>query len=344
MKDTLYAPPTILLPPHIDHEGKTHNWFALPDTDPVIHHLTTVLLDQEVDPNNWQVVRLSPAAYIYREEVTGWQVVVKFYQPKAGEKANYYAEREYHRTLQAWERLDSGREYRSVEPLGLWNGVIFLECVEGLTLENEIAVRRSQPGKLNHSIAMTGKLLAKLHIENIQSHNAADFGPAADYAHKLVDNLAKHGVLQNHSSVQTTLGLLIEKWATDPIMWEYQLSLNHGDATTSNFIFQPGGCVVAIDWERSDFADSAADLGRLMAEVTHSVNQYGGNFAEGLEFANALAIAYCNNLPTHWNTENLMQRARFYQASSTLRIARNGWLPRQDRLALVLQAFALLSK
>ena len=38
-----------------------------------------------------------------------------------------------------------------------------------------------------------------------------------------------------------------------------------------------------------------------------------------------------------------MKRARFFQASSTLRIARNGWVSRLDRMGLVAQALALLS-
>ena len=38
----------------------------------------------------------------------------------------------------------------------------------------------------------------------------------------------------------------------------------------------------------------------------------------------------------------LNKRARFYRASSTLRIARNGWLSRPERSALVLEATALL--
>jgi aminoglycoside phosphotransferase (APT) family kinase protein len=101
---------------------------------------------------------------------------------------------------------------------------------------------------------------------------------------------------------------------------------------------------VAIDWERSGTADPASDLGRLMAEVVHSVNQHGGDFTEGLAFANDLAAAYYNEPSSNWNRESLEHRARFYQATSTLRIARNGWLSRLDRLALVLQAFALLSK
>jgi len=185
--------------------------------------------------------------------------------------------------------------------------------------------------------------LASFHARSLQNETRQDFGQAADYAYKLVDNLARHGVIQNNPIVQNRFGCVIEKWAKDRRMWDFQLTLNHGDATTSNFIFPPKGGVVVIDWERSDAADPAADLGRLMAEVTHSINQHGGNFSEGQVFAQQLAEKYCNFLPSDWNVLELRHRAQFYQATSMLRIARNGWLSRIDRLSLILHAFALLS-
>ncbi len=345
MIDTLNPPQTsLIIPPVVHQENQTQNWFPLPNNDPVIHHLSTVLWDREVAPESWVAARLSPAAYIYREKETGWKVVAKFHATKTGEDAIHHAEREHRLTQQAWNYLGCDQEFRSVQPLGLWNGALFLEFVEGLSLENKIAIRRSQPGELNLTIKAVGKFLSKLHVTGIQQKTIPDFGQAADYAHRLIDNLAKYGVLQNHPSVQTGLEYLVEKWATNPTMWDYKQVQNHGDATTTNFIFPPDGGVVAIDWERSEMGDPASDLGRQMAEITHSVNQRGGNFAEGLAFANELAIAYCNQLSSNWNRESLVYRAKFYQATSTLRIARNGWLSRPDRLALVLQAYALLSK
>jgi len=344
MKTIMANSPVILLaPPDISKESQLRNWFSLSHPDPVTDLLTNVLWDREVAPESWVAARLSPAAYIYRESGTGWKVVAKFHAAKTGKDAIHHAEREHRLTQQAWKYLGCDQEFRSVQPLGLWDGALFLEFVEGFTLENNIAVRRSQPGELNFTIKAVGNFLSKLHMTSIQQKSTPDFGGAADYAHRLIDNLAKYGVLQNHPSVQNGLGYLIEKWATDPIMWDYQQTQNHGDATTSNFIFPPDGGVVAIDWERSEIGDPAGDLGRLMAEITHSVNQRGGNFAEGLAFANDLAAAYCNQLSSNWNAESLVYRVRFYQATSTLRIARNGWLSRLDRLALVLQAFALLS-
>ncbi len=269
--------------------------------------------------------------------------MVKFYALKKGKDASHHAEREYRLIQQATKSLGSDREIRSVRPLGLRAGALFLEFVKGLTLEDHIAIRRSRPGELVHKVESAGKLLSKLHMTGVQSDSIPDFGQAADYAYELVDKLTKHSVIQNNPTAQTGLGRLIDKWTTSPLMWDYLQTRIHGDATTTNFIFLSGGGVVALDWERSEFADPAADLGRLMAEITHSVNQNGGDFTEGLAYSNHLAAAYCNELSSTWNLESLMYRARFYQATSTLRIARNGWLSRLERMALVIHAMALLS-
>lgn len=340
----LFLPKSLLTPPTLAIKNQFLDWIDVPDSDSVTKHIGEALWNHEVTPESWQVARLSPAVYIYHEERTGWKIIAKFYQSKTGRDAIHHAEREFQRTQFAWECMRSDQELRSAQPLGLCDGVLFLEYVDGLTLGDKIAIRRSQPGEILRSLQTVGKLLAKLHTSGIQLEIPPDFGPAADYAYKLVDNLARHGVLQKHLNARNGLGRSIEKWIEDKLMWNFQQTLNHGDATTANFIFSLNGRVVAIDWERSDFADPAADLGRLMAEVTHSVNQYGGNYEEGFEIANVLATAYCNELQTGWDQDILLKRARFYQASSTLRIARNGWLSRQDRLDLVLQAFALLSK
>jgi hypothetical protein len=338
------SPTTLLAPPIIPNENQAGDWFPLPKPDLITDHITAILWDKEVAPEKWQTAQLSPLVYIYQEKGSGWKVVAKFHASKTEKNAINHAEREHSLTQQAWECLGSERELRSVQPLGLWKGVLFFEFVEGITLEDEIAIRHSQPGGLILLIETVGKLLSKIHMTGRQEKNTPDFGQAADYAHMLVDYLAKNGVLQNHPSVQTELGHLIEKWGTDSVMWNYEQTLIHGDASVSNFIFPPDGGVVAIDWDCSEAADPAADLGRLMAELTHSVNQYGGNFTEGLDISNALAAAYCNQMSSNWDTESLVYRARFYQAIGTLRIARNNRLSRQDRLALVLRAFALLSK
>ena len=329
-------------PPVISEDHQAQNWFAVPADDRVARHLTT-LWDQKTAPGGWLAARLSPAAFVYREQTSGWKALVKFYVRKTGNQAGHYAEREFQITQRAWEYLPSGLE-RSVRPLGSWKGTLILEFVDGLTLEDKIAIRRSQPGKLFKALEATARLLSKLHAGSISQDIKPDFGVATNYANKIVDNLVKHGMLQNQPIASNAIRHLIDTWSQEQAMWDYPPVLNHGDATSSNFVFPAEGGVIAIDWERSDFADPAADLGRLVAEITNSINQHGGNFSEGQILAEELGNVYGSFLPDTWDVESLLQRSRFYRAVSTLRIARNGWLSRQARLGLVLQAFALLSK
>lgn len=345
MNKTSVSPSTILPAPPVSHTDiPTSAWFSLPNSDPITDYMIANLWDLVEQPESWQAVQLSPAVYIYRESTTGWAIVAKFHTAKTGADAERHAAREYQYNRQAWEVGKAINGMCAVRPLGLWRGAIFLEYVDGLTLEDKIAIRRSQPGELSRILENVGRFLASFHAGSLQHETRQDFGQAADYAYKLVDNLARHGVLQNDPLVQNGFVRIIEKWAANPIMWDFELTQTHGDATTTNFIFPTDGRGVAIDWERSDAADPAADLGRLMAEVTHSVNQHGGNFTEGQTFAQHLAEKYCDFLPPNWKANTLLHRTQFYQATSTLRIARNGWLSRIDRLSLILHAFALLSR
>ena len=322
---------------------QTGDWFLFTGVDHIIDYLVTNFWNQAEQPNEWKVARLSPAVFVFRERLTGFSIVAKYYSKKSRSDADRHADREYQYTLRAWETKTSDNGMRPVRPLGLWRSTIFLEYVDGLTLGDIIAVRRSQPGELLRVLEKMGKFLAGLHLRNIRPCTKQDFGQAADYTYKLVDNLVQHGVLQNNPTVEDGLGRLIEKWTSDPLMWEFEATLNHGDATTSNFIFSQNGDGVAVDWERSNYADPAADLGRLVAEVTHAIDKHGGNITEARDLTQKLVDAYCKSLPSSWHINVLLHRVRFYQASSSLRIARNGWLSRKERLALVTQALAILS-
>jgi aminoglycoside phosphotransferase (APT) family kinase protein len=293
---------------------------------------------------SWEVARLSRAAYIYRETSVGWALVAKFYAVKAGSSAGKYAARELDciRHVQATDMAE--RDARPIKPLALWRGVLFLEYVRGLTLEDTIAIRRSQPGELSHALERAVRFLAALHVHGVQPHAVSDFGPPISYAHEIVVQLAKHGVLQDYPVACDGLARLIDRWAANPAMEDFVPSLTHGDATTTNLIFPERGGVVVVDWERLGVADPASDLGRLMAEITHSINQHGGSVREAEPFIRHMADAYRHALPEDWNGETLIERSRFYRASSTLRIARNGWVSRLDRTALVAQAMGLLAQ
>lgn len=315
-------------------------WRTLPLSDAVVGYVSRHYWEQPGQPVSWEVARLSKAVYLYRETATRWTVAAKFYAPKTGGSAGRHAERE----LQCIEEaravgLSAGR-LRAVRPLGVWRGVLFLEHVAGLTLVDVIAVRKRQPGMLFDSLAGVAELLARLHTRGSQLEATPDFESGMAEALKYVGQLETHGVLKGEPGRAASLRRLIGRWAENPAMAQFAPTFTHGDATTTNFIFPPHGGVVAIDWERLAVADPATDLGRLMAEVSHSVGQQDGGDTETSLLIQHLLQAYRQSLKM--GVDALIERARFYRASSTLRIARNGWLSRLERSALVVEAMALL--
>ena len=330
-------------PPASVPEIQRGNWLALPAGDPLVEYVRETLWNRPGDATSWETARLSQAAYIYREVSSQWEIVAKFYQVKAGSAASKYAAREFDCIRQARATVAAGGGARVVEPLGLWRGVLFLEYVEGLRLEDVIAIRQSQPGRLTDSLEQAAQFLARLHVHGVQPDAEPDFESSVDYAHDVVEQLSRYGVLQDYPIARDGVIRLIDHWAANSAMNEFAPTLTHGDTTTTNFVFPGRGTVVVVDWERLRVGDPAFDLGRLMAEITHSINQHGGSVAEAEPFMRHMIDAYRRALPPSWDDDALVHRARFYRASSTLRIARNGWVSRLDRTALVAQAMALLA-
>lgn len=331
-------------PPADVPEIQRGDWFELAEPDAVAEYLATNLWDRSDRPVSWDVARLSGAAYVYRERATHWSVVAKFYAVKTGDAAARYSEREYSCTQRAHAAGLAEGPLRAVTPLETWRGILFLEYVDGLTLEDVIAVRRSRPGTLAASLQGAAQLLASLHTNGQVPGAMPDPQAPVAYANKVVDDLVRWGVLESNPVVRDGLSRAIERWADVWSGGKPTAALTHGDATTSNFIFPWTGGVVVVDWERLYVADPAADLGRLLAEVSHSIRQHGGSVAEAVPFLQRLADAYCSALAADQDAQALLERARFFQASSTLRIARNGWVSRLDRTALVAQALALLGR
>ncbi len=326
-----------------DTPGEAGDWFPLPADDPVVQHIAVSLWARPAPPGAWEAARLSAAAFIYREVASGWAVVAKFYAAKTGSDAQKYAAHEHARIQQVRSVGLDGDQMRAVEPLGVWRGVLFLEYAAGLTLEDVIAVRRSRPGTLLPALEQTAAFLARLHARCARPVVAPDFTRPAAKALEVIETLAKHGVLEHEPVIADVLRRLVNRWAGEPRMVDFTPTLIHGDVTTTNFVFPFTGGVIAIDWERAKEADPASDVGRLLAEASHSIIQHGGTPVEALPLLERTVQAYCDAAPPGCNGEVLAKRARFYQAYSTLRIARNGWLSHLTRTALAAQALALLA-
>lgn len=334
-----------LLEPPVDKgQAQRGNWQPVAENDPVASYISQNLREGQIDPRGWEIAGLSHAVYLYRE-ISGKQTIAaKFYAAKTGDSAMKYARQEFNLTELAGQALSGEKTSRAVRALDIWRGILFLEYVDGLTLEDVIAVRRSRPGSLRRHLSQSARLLARLHGSAVpQLAYITDFDGQVRHIRKILRNLAKHGVLQGDTILQNGMEALIQRWEMDKAMYTYIPVLAHGDATTTNFIFTTQGDIVGIDWERTHLADPASDLGRVLAEISHSINQHGGNVAEAEPLAEFFQDCYLGEIPASWDAAALTQRGRFYQALSTLRIARNGWVPRLARTTLVAQAFALLA-
>ncbi len=336
----------LLLSPPADSPGlRSGNWAAVPADDPLAAYITANLWAGDRPPAGWELARRSAAVYIFRETSSGWAVGAKYYMTKSATDGGKYAQRELDYTLQARKAGLSAGPVRAIEPLALWKGVLLLESVNGLTLEDVVAVRRSRPGALYAGVGLVAALFASLHGPERPPTGLDDFPSAIRYGQKVVSNLARHGVLQEDPIVEAGLFRQLETWAAEPAMGAYTPALTHGDATTTNFIFpDTEDALVAIDWERAKVTDPAADLGRMMAEITHSVTRYGGNIQEAAPLLDHFLKQYGQAITGVRDPAPILTRSRFYQAVSALRIARNGWLPRLERMHLVAQAFALLAR
>jgi aminoglycoside phosphotransferase len=336
-------PADLLAPPEALESLARGRWLTMPPDDPVVSHIRSQLWDGAARSPLWQAARLSHAVYLYHEVGTGWTVIAKYYTVKTGRDATHHAERERERLEQAAGAGLSVGPLRAVRFLSLWRGILFQEYIDGLTLEDLIAVRATRPGALESGLGRIAHLLATLHTCGQQPDRAPDFGPALSYAHKMVDELARWGVLEGNEIVRDGLRSLIDRWDGRSAMHSFVPSLVHGDATSSNFIFPAPDKVVAIDWERLWITDPAYDLGRLMAEISHSITRWGGDESEARTYTALFAEAYRNAPAAAADDQDILDRAAFFQASSALRIARNGWVSRLDRMGLVAQAMALLA-
>lgn len=316
-------------------------WITLVESHPTISYLNQKITGRT---GTWEGARFSKAVYLYHEAATSESLMVKYYQPKTGADAVRHAEGEYQKIERVRSLGLAAGPLRVIKPIEVWRGMLFLEYVPGLTLADITAVRRSQPGIMHSSLIRVAEFLASLHTAETNAEGTLPPNPAhtVKIARKYVTQLEKYGVLEDEPEVAEAIKLQIDRWERKPIWNQYKPTLCHGDATTTNFVFPSQEEVVALDWERLIIADPAMDVGRLLAEVNYSLRHQGAQGPEIKSLMNITIAAYSEACPIEGAKDVHVERTRFHQAYSTLRIARNGWIPRSERMQLVTQAMTLL--
>jgi aminoglycoside phosphotransferase len=214
---------------------------------------------------------------------------------------------------------------------------LLLEAIPGPDLDGLIkrAGLEGDAAPLTRGLENLAELLARFHAAPLPP---APVSPAEGLAYldKLRFQLQGQGLL----TLEDAAALAGERAA-----WGERFSalpdfrvLVHGDATPTNFLF-PGGRAVALDLERLRVADRLWDLSWVAGELKHAWAWRTGGFHGAEPFIRGFFAAYLAALPGGPSlAPRLYSLNPFYMALAELRIARNAYLSREYRGALVAEA------
>ena len=135
---------------------------------------------------------------------------------------------------------------------------------------------------------------------------------------------------------------LVDRWCRSTGIRTAKLSLVHGDATVSNFMFR-GGRMFAIDLERSRCADPAYDLGTMAGELFNEALAHTGNPYKADPCIHLLYRSYAErSRDPGAEFASLTARNPLYMANSLLRMSRNRYFTPDHRRKLAFYAMECL--
>lgn len=313
----------------------------LPQNDPMFDYLRHEIFPQ-LGSDCSEGIRVfqtngSNAVYIYEDRKTAQCVVGKF----------FYSERNTDWEL-AQRRLD--REYKNIKAFSSYLGekhyvakvlgrndslncLLVVEYCTGTPLDRIIleSINTGNSGLLREKLTALADFLATVHNRSAGSEKV-DFNETCRYYEGIVDNL-KHQLSEGDTAWFLELG---KRWCNDPVMWEDNQVLVHGDATPSNFFFGDGMYVISFDMERVRIADRCFDVGRIAGELHHFFMRTVGNRFAAEEFVGHFLWEYACRFPDREAAFNaITRRIPFYMGTTLLRIARNSYLEHDYRRALI---------
>ena len=313
----------------------------LPQNDPMFDYLRREIFSQ-LGSDCSEGIRVfgtngSNAVYIYEDRKSCQNVVGKFFYSERNtdwELAHRRLEREYNNIRSFSSYL--GNNHYVARILGrndALNCLLVVEYCTGTPLDRIIieAVTQDKPWLLREKLTALADFLATVHNRSARQEKV-DFNTACDYCSGIIGNL------KNLLSEKETARFhqLKENWRNDPVMWEDNQVLVHGDATPSNFFFGDGMYVISFDMERVRIADRCFDVGRIAGELHHFFMRTVGNRYAAEEFVGHFLWEYASRFPDREAAFNaITRRIPFYMGTTLLRIARNSYLEHDYRRALV---------
>ena len=321
----------------------------LPKTDPLYFYLRDHIMPQTgiTGAEDFRVFssKSSHAVYIYEERRSNTKVVGKFFA--AGEpdreRAKRKMYREYHNINEF--RCYLGDCHYAAKALGCREDLDCLLVVEycyGEPLDSIIrrAVNSGDDGLLYRKLKALAYFLATLHNRSARPV-MVDFHRICNYFELLIwqlrDILApkEDGYFRHLASL----------YRHDPLMYQDQEVLVHGDATPANFFFGDDMYVITFDLERMHRSDRLFDTGRIAGELQHFFLQYTGNKYAAEPFIGNFMWEYATHFPDRDRAfAAITARLPFYMGMTLLRIARNTYLTYHYRRGLIEEAKLTLQR
>ena len=226
-----------------------------------------------------------------------------------------------------------------VTPLGEnrdLSALLVVERAPGLTLDFFLAkaIFEQQSDQLLQTLNHLARFLVKLH-ETCKTDKSLSPELPQCYLSSLLNSLGE-GLLD------PLLRNAIEKyalqwWNAETVFGSDRETIVHGDATTTNFLFDNGN-VTAIDLQDMKWADRCWDLGFIAAELKHHFMWRTGSGQAAEPFIGHFLWEYTVDYGDTNFFHVITRKIPLYMALGLLRIARNLYLDESYRKLLILEA------
>lgn len=314
----------------------------LATTDP-LHDILSASIPSGIATPEFHVTRISSRmVFKYTEAKTRCALVGKFYDPK-----DPHDER-LTRVKGEYEKLEQIRSYGFdsyphyvVRPISRSERIglaLIEEFIRGKDLDHFIkgAIFEGKSSLLKDRLKKLALFLFALH-ERTRLSERLNLESVTRYFQKIVDKLWRQQVISD--DLRRWYLKHMDIWCGRGVLERVEITLVHGDATPTNFLFTEDGDVVAIDLERSKPCDPMFDVSMVCGELKHAFMWRTGNRFAAEPFIRHFLQCYTRNFPDPPRAfREITTRNPFYMALTELRIARNGYLAWQYRQWLAQEA------
>lgn len=316
------------------------------DTAQLCKYMRQVIFPQLAPPPYGEIevqgLSQQKPVYLFLEKTQNIMVVGKLFKhgPVTLEQAWPSAEKEYFNLNLLRHRFGMNNDsWHVVAPLGKnkkLSALLVTEKAPGKVLDYYIvkAIYEHKSQQLFDKLGSLALFFVKLH-RNSESRRQVSPVLAKSYLGKLLDSLSKwpSSPLERYDIEDYAA----RWWDKDGIFTNDTEVIVHGDATTTNFLFNHNE-VTGIDLEKMKWADRCWDLGFLAAELKHHFMWRMGDKWAAEPYIGHFLWQYAVNYKDSQFFYNITRKIPLYMALGLLRIARNSWLDEAHRKNLISEA------